>query len=209
MAPQSSSPPPYAVHMDPTQALELVQQGAILLILAVPQGTILGVDQAVFTVGPRFQGIKMLPPGAHFISYRATDSQGGVSPATGFFIFAQPRQVIVKRWDPQTETLVDLEEEEEQGRYEAAARQFEFDAGLAPYNLQAFSQWRDLSSFISQVAAAPLRATIISPIHHHQSTSSVSGPRHSRHLPPKRRIMSALPCPAGGNLHSGSSEWQH
>ena len=35
----------YQVNMDPEQAKQLAQQGATLLLLDVPQGTALGVDQ--------------------------------------------------------------------------------------------------------------------------------------------------------------------
>ena len=35
----------YQVNLDPEQAKHLAQQGATLLLLNVPQGTVLGVDQ--------------------------------------------------------------------------------------------------------------------------------------------------------------------
>ena len=34
--------------------------------------------------------------------------------------------------------------------YVAGVRRFEFDSGLAPYNLHAFQQWQSLSSYISK-----------------------------------------------------------
>ncbi|KAG8064147.1 hypothetical protein GUJ93_ZPchr0004g39241 [Zizania palustris] len=51
--------------MDPEVAAELVRKGATLLLLDVPQRTLLGVDTQVFSVGPKFKGIKMVPPGPH------------------------------------------------------------------------------------------------------------------------------------------------
>ena len=40
---------PYQVHMDPERATELAQSGAIILLLDVPNGTVIGIDQQVGT----------------------------------------------------------------------------------------------------------------------------------------------------------------
>ena len=99
--------------MDPQTALELVKHGATLLLLDVPQYTLIGIDtQALlwcsfnslivfifvlnffgklmrsslplrlelleyvlqmFSSGPNFKGIKMIPPGVHFVYYSASN----------------------------------------------------------------------------------------------------------------------------------------
>lgn len=66
---------PYHVRMDAEDALKLVKQGASLLLLAVPPGTSFGIDQQMFVVGPNFKGVKMMPPGPHFIYYSAAASR--------------------------------------------------------------------------------------------------------------------------------------
>ena len=38
---------PYTVHIDPDKARELAESGAILLLLDVPHGTVVGIDQQV------------------------------------------------------------------------------------------------------------------------------------------------------------------
>ena len=38
---------PYKIHMDPARATELAQSGAIILLLDVPNGTVVGIDQQV------------------------------------------------------------------------------------------------------------------------------------------------------------------
>ena len=82
----------FSLSMDPNTALELVKQGVTLLLLDVPQYTLFGIDTQVlllilyssssssvaftyiyssinqstwqmFSVGPSFKGIKMIPPG--------------------------------------------------------------------------------------------------------------------------------------------------
>lgn len=85
--------------MDPEMALELVKHGATFLLLDVPQYTLVGIDTQVpclaarkireneticenhflspsvlqvFTVGPAFKGVKMIPSGPHFVFYSSS-----------------------------------------------------------------------------------------------------------------------------------------
>ncbi|XP_021591753.1 protein AAR2 homolog isoform X2 [Manihot esculenta] len=122
--------------MDPETALEFVKHGAALLLLDVPQYTLLGIDTQMFTVGPAFKGIKMIPPGPHFVYYSSSSRSGKeFSPITGFFIHAGPSEVIVRQWDQQEERLVKVSEEEEE-RFSQAVKSLEFDRHLGPYNLK-------------------------------------------------------------------------
>lgn len=64
------------------------------------------------------------------------------------------------RWDPEAELLVPLADADEAQRYASAVRRFEFDAYLAPYDLNKWSRWRRLSAFISPAVVdrlAPVR----------------------------------------------------
>ena len=66
-----------------------------------------------FVVGPKFCGVKMLPPGPHLVSYNAASSGGAeLAPTTSFFVHAPARSVAVRRWDAGAELLAELEEEE-------------------------------------------------------------------------------------------------
>ena len=51
-------------------ARRLFEEGAVLVLLDVPERTEVGIDYNCWTVGPRFRGIKMIPPGFHFVFYR-------------------------------------------------------------------------------------------------------------------------------------------
>ncbi|CAA6665386.1 unnamed protein product [Spirodela intermedia] len=83
--------------MDQETALELVKKGATLLLLDVPPFTLFGIDT---------QGIKMIPPGPHFIYYSPANRDGNeFSPIIGFFIFTSPSEVVVFKWHPQEEHL--------------------------------------------------------------------------------------------------------
>lgn len=135
--------------MDPEKALELVKQGASLLLLDVPQYTLLGIDTQFFTVGPVFKGIKMIPPGPHFVYYSSASRDGKeFAPITGFFINAGPSEVIVRRWDQQEERLVKVSEEEE-GRFCEGVKSLEFDRYLGPYNQSQFGEWKRLSNYLT------------------------------------------------------------
>ncbi|XP_028794826.1 protein AAR2 homolog isoform X1 [Neltuma alba] len=136
--------------MDPETALELVKHGVTLLLLDVPQYTLVGIDTQMFSVGPAFKGIKMIPPGPHFVYYSSSSRDGKeFSPIIGFFIDIGPSEVIVRKWDQQEERLIKLSEEEEE-RYRQAVKNLEFDRHLGPYNLNHYVDWKRLSNFISK-----------------------------------------------------------
>ncbi|MED6132388.1 hypothetical protein PIB30_018590 [Stylosanthes scabra] len=136
--------------MDPGTALELVKHGVTLLFLDVPQYTLLGIDTQMFSVGPSFKGIKMIPPGIHFVYYSSSTREGKeFSPVIGFFIDVGPSEVIVRKWDKQQERLVKVSEDEEE-RYIQAVKNLEFDRHLGPYNLSHYEEWKQLSNFITK-----------------------------------------------------------
>ncbi|KAI9379651.1 hypothetical protein POPTR_017G123900v4 [Populus trichocarpa] len=136
--------------MDPETALELVKQGATLLLLDVPQYTLVGIDTQMFTVGPAFKGIKMIPPGPHFVYYSSSSKDGKqFSPIVGFFVDADPSEVIVRKWNQQEERLVKVPEDEEE-RFCQAVKSLEFDRYLGPYNLSQYGEWKRLSSYLTK-----------------------------------------------------------
>ncbi|XP_021891312.1 protein AAR2 homolog isoform X2 [Carica papaya] len=102
------------------------------------------------SVGPAFKGIKMIPPGPHFVFYSSSSRDGKeYSPVIGFFMDAAPHLVYVRKWDQQNERLVKMPEEEEE-RYSQAVRSLEFDKYLGPYNLSHYGEWKRLSNFITK-----------------------------------------------------------
>lgn len=136
--------------MDPETVLELVKQGATLLLLDVPQYTLVGIDTQMFTVGPAFKGIKMIPPGPHFVYYSSSSKDGKqFSPIVGFFVDAAPSEVIVRKWNQQEERLVKVPEDEEE-RFCQAVKSLEFDRYLGPYNLSQYGEWKQLSSYLTK-----------------------------------------------------------
>ena len=65
-------------HLDVDTARSLFEVGANLFMLDVPMNTEIGVDMNSWNTGPNFKGIKMIPPGVHFVYWRY---------ASKFFLF--------------------------------------------------------------------------------------------------------------------------
>ena len=59
-----------APEMDQELAQRLFKEGATLVMLDVPEGTEVGIDYNSWRAGSRFHGVKMIPPGVHFMYYR-------------------------------------------------------------------------------------------------------------------------------------------
>lgn len=45
-------------------------EGAVLVFLDLPAGSEFGIDYCSWQVGEQFKGVKMIPPGIHFVYYR-------------------------------------------------------------------------------------------------------------------------------------------
>ncbi|KAL6960910.1 hypothetical protein U1Q18_038676 [Sarracenia purpurea var. burkii] len=110
--------------MDAETALGFVKHGFTLLLLDVPQNTLVGIDT-------------QCREGNEF------------SPVIGFFVDASPSEVIVHKWDQQEERLVKLSEDEEE-RYAQAVKSLEFDRQLGPYALSQYGDWKRLSNYITK-----------------------------------------------------------
>ncbi len=66
-----------------------------------------------FQVGPKFKGLKMIPPGVHFLSFCQLGKPGQLAPYSGRFLSLTEGQVCVMRWDASIEALAALADEDE------------------------------------------------------------------------------------------------
>ncbi|KAK9866040.1 hypothetical protein WJX84_001451 [Apatococcus fuscideae] len=148
---------PYSASMDSDTARQLVVLGGTLLMLDAPPALVMGFDQQTFQIGQKFKGLKMIPPGIHFLSFCQLGQPGQLAPYAGRFLGFAEGQVVVMRWDPATEALVDLSDEDEAARYTLGVKRFDFDAGLAPYNLSGYAAWQRLSGHITTAVAGQLQ----------------------------------------------------
>eukprot|EP01012_Entosiphon_sulcatum_P009781 TRINITY_DN15603_c0_g1_i1.p1 TRINITY_DN15603_c0_g1~~TRINITY_DN15603_c0_g1_i1.p1 ORF type:complete len:382 (+),score=84.43 TRINITY_DN15603_c0_g1_i1:40-1185(+) len=161
--------------------VDLSRSGAVLLVIGLPAGADFGIDFHRWQVGPRFRGLRLIPPGVHCVSTSsgsavASEASGkekvGVRLGLGedelhanhscFFHWFESGGVVVRRWDSAVEQLVELEEDD-CARYEQGVRRFEFDADLAPYPLDGLSDWQKATASLSRPLLdqiQPVRRTI-------------------------------------------------
>eukprot|EP00250_Pteridium_aquilinum_P001773 c11989_g1_i1 orf=83-1504(+) len=209
---EQQSKPPYSVQVHPVDALELVKQGASLLVLDMPAQTVLGFDLHMLSVGPLFKGLKMIPPGPHFIYYSPTCRHGANHPfITGFFIHPNPGDVLVRKWDPPSETLVKLSDPDEEERYQAAVRNFDMDCHLGAYDLHHYHTWKHLTSHITPEVIERLEpvAANISVLHEADFADTLpqtpAERRMNQHLVESREVLSGRRAAANAQGTTESS----
>lgn len=124
----------YSVKLDQETARYYADKGATILLLEVPEATHVAFDHQVrclehavfgcanrhatkvsvqsFVVGPKFKGVKMVPPGPHLVSYNAASRTGDFAPTVCFFPYLATSQVLIRRWDAKQELLIELQPDE-------------------------------------------------------------------------------------------------
>ncbi|KAG1462373.1 hypothetical protein G6F56_005532 [Rhizopus delemar] len=138
--------------MNQDLANQLFEVGAFILFLDAPSNLEFGIDYNAWTIGPLFKGVKLIPPGLHFIYFSSTSKEGVQGIRTGFFHFFESKEVLVRIWNPQIEDLRD-ETELDPGqaeRYRSNIR--EFDRHLGPYPLDPstfYDRWQKLTHYIT------------------------------------------------------------
>lgn len=150
-----------AMDIDPTTAHALFNMGAKLIMLDAPANLDFGCDLNSWQIGPRFKGLKLIPPGIHFIFY-SINSSSCTTFRTGFFHEFKNAELVVKRWNADTEEFVDMDDKEQLERIASSITSFnsdmmEMDRFLGAFPLVASSQqpvdtykkWQHMSSFIS------------------------------------------------------------
>lgn len=63
--------------MEQDLAKRLLLEDGTLVFLGVPEGTEFGIDMKSWNTAGDFRGIKMIPPGIHFIHYAAVSKTTG------------------------------------------------------------------------------------------------------------------------------------
>ncbi|CAL7952286.1 unnamed protein product [Xylocopa violacea] len=136
------------VEMDQSLAKRLLVEGATLIILNVPCGTEFGIDLKSWNAADKFKGIKMIPPGFHYVHYSAVDEFGETAPKIGFLRTFKKSEFLVKRWNPKTEDLCSEDVEEETvERLKSNLRELDRSLGCYPYDI--WKQWKELTNHIT------------------------------------------------------------
>ncbi|TMW59483.1 hypothetical protein Poli38472_004552 [Pythium oligandrum] len=122
--------------------------GGFLVCLDVPEATEFGIDYEVFRTGPKFQGVKFVPLGVHFVVFRSREQEHGIR--QGFFVNIERHgQVVVREWSAEKEELGPPRPGLNVEHLERAVLSFQLDSGLGPYPKQHAKVWQRLSKYIS------------------------------------------------------------
>jgi len=136
----------YKTEMDPQIATEAAKHLSSILILDVPPGSQIAIDGRSFIASEKFKGFKLIPPGVHLVLSRNAN-QSAAAPVS-FFVVFECSNILVKRWNEKREQLESLEDLDQEERLKLGVRNFDFDDGMAPYDLSLLPQWRKLSRLI-------------------------------------------------------------
>ncbi len=136
------------LEMPPDVARSLSESGATLLLLDFPVGAEFGIDLCSWNTGERFKGVKMIPPGVHFVHWSSVSRVGGaVGPRTGFFKEFKRGELVVRRFCPETEDVVEDVPEQDVARMRGDLRNL--DRNLGPYPYDEWKRWVSLTDKIS------------------------------------------------------------
>ena len=129
-------------------ANKLFEAGGIFLFLDVPSNTEFGIDYNCWRTGDKFKGVKMIPPGIHYIYYSVTDKYGNVGLRNGFFYNFKLGEVYAKRWNKQTETIDDYEFSQDDLE-NFKANKNDMDRFLGAYPYEQYKRWVSLINNIN------------------------------------------------------------
>ncbi|KAI9476982.1 hypothetical protein LPJ78_004741 [Coemansia sp. RSA 989] len=132
--------------MDQNTARALFELGACLVILNAPVGIEFGIDLDTWKTGPLFKGIKMIPPGIHYVHYSVFNSEGQPGMRSGFFHNFQSQQLIAKQWSSRNEELEDLSEQDVRC-IQLNIR--DLDGNLGAYQMATYPRWQQLTRHIT------------------------------------------------------------
>ncbi|XP_071968214.1 protein AAR2 homolog isoform X1 [Engystomops pustulosus] len=146
-----------STEMDPDLARQLFFEGATIVIFGLPEGSEFGIDSNSWQVGPRFKGVKMVPPGIHFIHYsvkRLVGASGETGPRSGMFLYLEQKEICLFRWDSKEEEMVAAFQEEAENLREQLTS---LDRSLGPYPYESLRSWVSLTNHISKEAMLRLQ----------------------------------------------------
>ncbi|XP_075230621.1 protein AAR2 homolog [Lycorma delicatula] len=137
------------IEMDQDLAKRLLVEGGTFVFLGVPAGTEFGIDLKSWTVGEKFRGVKMIPPGLHFVYFNASNEHGDLAPRIGFMHNFEKKSFLVKKWDTELEDISteDLTEEEVM---RLKSNLLELDRYLGTYPFDVWNKWKKLTDKINE-----------------------------------------------------------
>eukprot|EP00483_Globobulimina_turgida_P008343 UN08360 len=131
--------------IDQDKANHYNKTGGTILCWNVPDKIYFGIDYLTFEVGAKFKGVKMIPPGPHFIHTSVQNAE-----RMGFFVWLNGKQIDVYEWDKTLKFLIAFNDKQQADRLRFGVKNFQFDSNLGAYPLQSFVKWQKLSCHINE-----------------------------------------------------------
>lgn len=99
-----------------------------------------------FDVGPKFRGIGMIPKGLHFVYYSC-----GMGLRQGCFIDLNTHEIIVRSWNPKSESIsaANVLSESSTDEFMKSLYRGELNEFIGAYNADNHHTWQNLSKFIT------------------------------------------------------------
>jgi A1 cistron-splicing factor AAR2 len=161
--------------MEQEMAQKLFEAGAMLLLLDVPPNTQFGIDCMCWQTGVNFKGVKMIPPGVHFVYFNPVDKYGQLGVRSGFFRTFSAREIVAKRWSVEIEAI-DRHFEFSSSELESfMSNKQELDKFTGAYPYEEYKRWLSLSNYMNEKLVAALMPASGSIT----SVSSLIGPKYS------------------------------
>lgn len=130
--------------MDQELAKRLLEEGGVFIFLNVPKETEFGIDFKLWNTDEKFRGIKMIPPGLHYIFYSSVSHTGDVAPRSGFFYNFRKGEIVVRKWNIKEEDMsVDKCTEEEIVHFRHNIKAMDNFLGCYPYDI--YDKWVSLT----------------------------------------------------------------
>ncbi|KAF0697996.1 Aste57867_11327 [Aphanomyces stellatus] len=122
----------------------------VVVCLEVPVGSEFGIDYEAFRTAQKFQGVKLIPSGLHFVFYASNgEHDNGNGIRQGFFVDIQPNDVVIRVWSADTEELVPMKSEVDAANLTRAVHNFQLDGNLGAYPQKHAKVWHRLSKYIT------------------------------------------------------------
>ena len=128
--------------------VELFDSGGIFYLEDLPINSEFGIDYESWRIGEKFRGVKMIPPGVHFIYYSVADKYGQLGMRSGFFHEFALGEALVMRWNRAEECVVSKQLTPEQME-NFQRRRRELDPSLGSYPFDHYKRWISLTNHVS------------------------------------------------------------
>lgn len=143
---------PTSDQIDPDEAKYLYENHCAILVLEnLPTGSEFGIDMIAYRTGEKFRGVKLIPPGVHFVYACSMDKNNKqtLGPRCGFFHNFQEKEFLLKRWSIADEDFDDTFQPDDEYllRYKDNLR--DLDPYLGPYNYSTHAEFRNLTHMLT------------------------------------------------------------